>query len=68
MEFNTICQYRVGQLTYFLERLKETTDGDGSLLDKTMIVWGSPMADANIHNHRRCPLVLLGGSEAATAR
>lgn len=65
MEFNTICLYRVGQLTYFLERLKETTDGDGSLLDKTMIVWGSPMADANIHNHRRCPLVLLGGANGA---
>ena len=65
MEFNTICQYRVGQLAYFLERLKETTEGDASLLDKTMIVWGSPMADANIHNHRRCPLILLGGANGA---
>ena len=65
MEFNTICQYRVGQLPYFLERLKETTDGDASLLDKTMIIWGSPMADANIHNHRRCPLILLGGASGA---
>ena len=65
MEFNTICQYRVGQLAYFLERLKETTEGDASLLDKTMIVWGSPMADANVHNHRRCPLILLGGANGA---
>jgi hypothetical protein len=31
------------------------------LLDKTMIMYGSPMADANLHNHRRCPLILLGG-------
>ena len=60
MEFNTICQYRVGQLPYFVERLRDTTEGDASLLDKTAIVWGSPMADSNIHNHRRCPLVLLG--------
>jgi hypothetical protein len=35
-------------------------DGEASLLDKTLIIWGSPMADPNIHNHRRCPLVLFG--------
>ncbi|MGH9141984.1 MAG: DUF1552 domain-containing protein [Vicinamibacterales bacterium] len=60
MEFNKICKFRVGQLAYLLEKMKSTNDGDGSLLDKTLIIWGSPMADANIHNHRRCPLVLLG--------
>jgi hypothetical protein len=60
LEFNKICKYRVSQMAYFLERMKNTTDGDGSLLDKTLIVWGSPMADSNVHNHRRCPLVLLG--------
>jgi Protein of unknown function (DUF1552) len=60
MEFNKICKFRVGQLTYFLDRMKNTMDGDGSLLDKTLIIWGSPMADPNIHNHRRCPLVLFG--------
>ena len=62
LEFNKICQFRVGQLAYFLERLKSTMEGDASLLDKTMIIWGSPMADANTHNHRRCPLILLGGA------
>jgi hypothetical protein len=35
-------------------------DGDQNLLEKTVVMWGSPMADANVHNHRRCPLVLLG--------
>jgi hypothetical protein len=30
------------------------------MLDKTMIIYGSPMSDSNLHNHRRCPLVLLG--------
>ncbi len=60
MDFNTICQYRIGQLPYFLEQLKNTTEGGVSLLDKTAIIWGSPMADANIHNHRRAPLVMLG--------
>jgi hypothetical protein len=65
MEFNKICKFRVGQLAYFLDRMKNTTDGDGSLLDKTLIVWGSPMADPNIHNHRRCPLVLFGHANGA---
>jgi hypothetical protein len=60
IEFNQICQFRVGMLPYFLEKLKNTMEGDASLLNKTMIVWGSPMSDANIHNHRRCPLILLG--------
>ncbi len=60
LEFNKICQYRVSMLRYFLEKLKNTKEGNASLLDKTMIIWGSPMADANIHNHRRCPLILLG--------
>jgi hypothetical protein len=62
MEFNKICQYRVGQMDYFLERLQNTPDGDSSLLDQTMIVWGSPMGDANLHNHRRCPLMVFGGA------
>lgn len=62
LEFNRICRYRVGQLAYFLKRLQETTDGDGTLLDQSLIIWGSPMGDANLHNHRRCPLVLLGGA------
>jgi hypothetical protein len=60
LEYNQICQYRVGQVPYFLDKLKNSMEGGQSLLDKTMIVWGSPMADGNIHNHRRCPLFLLG--------
>jgi hypothetical protein len=60
MEFNKICKWRVSQLAYFLERMKTTMDGEASLLDKSLVIFGSPMADANIHNHRRCPLVLFG--------
>jgi hypothetical protein len=61
LEFNKICQYRVGQLAYFLKRLEETKDGESSLLDQSVVLWGSPMGDANLHNHRRCPLVVFGG-------
>lgn len=59
-EYNKICQYRVAQLAYFLDRLEQTQDGGRSLLDQCLIIFGSPMADGNLHNHRRCPLVLFG--------
>jgi len=62
LNFNTICQFRMSQLAYFLERLENTTDGEASLLDQSAILWGSPMGDANLHNHRRCPLVFMGGA------
>jgi len=52
-------------MAHLLEKLKTTTDGDASLLDKTMVIWGSPMADPNIHNHRRCPMSLFGHANGA---
>jgi hypothetical protein len=61
-EFYQINKYHVSMLPYLLDRLKATKDGDRALLDKTMVVYGSPMADGNIHNHRRCPLIVLGGA------
>lgn len=49
-------------LPYFLEKLSAIQEGDSHLLDKTMIIYGSPMADGNLHNHRRAPLIALGGA------
>lgn len=63
LEYNQICQYRVSMLPHFIEKLKTTMDGDKSLLEKSMVIWGSPMADANIHNHRRCPLFVVGHAQ-----
>jgi hypothetical protein len=60
LDFNLINRYHVSMLPYFLDRLKNTMEGDKDLLEKTMIIYGSPMADGNVHNHRRCPLLLLG--------
>ena len=60
LEFNKICQYRVGQLPYLIEKLQNTMEGDAPLIDKTVVMWGSPMADSNLHNHRRAPLFFLG--------
>ena len=61
-EFAQINRYHVSLLPYFLDRLQSVRDGDRSLLDRTMIIYGSPMGDPNIHNHKRCPLIVLGGA------
>jgi hypothetical protein len=66
-EFFLINKYHVAQLPYFLDKLKSVQEGDSNLLDKTLIVYGSPMGDSNLHNHRRCPLILLGGANGKLA-
>ncbi len=63
--FAKINEYHVSMVPYFLERLQAATEGDGNLLDKTMVVYGSAMADGNLHNHARCPLFLVGGANGA---
>lgn len=66
-EFFLINRHHVGMLPYFLEKLKNTQEADGNLLDASLIVYGSPMADGNLHNHRRCPLFLLGHANGQLA-
>ena len=58
-DFAKINRYHVSLLPYFLEKLKNTPDGDGNLLDNTLIIYGSPMGNSNVHNHN-CPLFLAG--------
>ncbi|MCY3700426.1 MAG: DUF1552 domain-containing protein [Gemmatimonadetes bacterium] len=62
-DFAQINRYHVGLVPYFLDRLKASMEGDTHLLDKTMIVYGSPMGDPNVHNHKRCPLFVVGGAQ-----
>jgi len=59
-QFGEINKYHVSLLPYFMEKLKNTMDGDTNLLEKTLIMYGSPMAIGNNHNHQNCPLLLLG--------
>ena len=59
-EFAEINKHHVSMLPYFLEKLQATMDGEANLLDKTLVLYGSPMAVGNTHNHRNCPLILLG--------
>src|SRR5438876_933304 len=67
VEFGQINRYHVSLLPYFLEKLQSIQDGDASLLDKSLVIYGSPMGDPNIHNHKRCPLILLGGANSQLA-
>ena len=59
-EFQRINTYHVAQLPYFLNKLKNTPDGERSLLDNTLVIYGSPMGNSNVHNHKRCPLIFAG--------
>jgi hypothetical protein len=54
--------YHVTMFAKFLERLRNTPDGDGSLLDHSMFLYGSGMANGNQHTHNPLPMVLVGGS------
>ncbi len=60
LDFAKINKYHVSLLPPFLERLKRMPDGEGSVLDNTLIAYGSPMGNPNVHNHKRCPLFLAG--------
>jgi hypothetical protein len=53
--------YHVEQLAYLINRLKNTPDGDGTLLDHSMILYGSSINDGNRHTHTDLPLALIGG-------
>ncbi len=61
-QFARINEYHVSMVPYFMEKLQAATEGGESLLDKTLIMYGSAMADSNLHNHARCPLFLAGGA------
>ena len=60
LDFQKINTYHVGLVPYLLGKLKNTPDGDGTLLDNTLVIYGSPMGDSNLHNHKRVPLFLAG--------
>ena len=52
--------YHATLFSYYLERLRETPDGDGSLLDQVMVLYGSGMSNSNLHNIQKLPIVLAG--------
>jgi hypothetical protein len=60
MSFAQINKYHVSLVPYFLEKLKTIQEGDSNLLERTLVMYGSPMGNSNTHNHKRCPLFLAG--------
>ena len=53
--------FHVSLFAYYLEKLKATPDGNGSLLDHSLILYGSGMGDPNVHNHVDLPIIVAGG-------
>ncbi|MDE0433715.1 MAG: DUF1552 domain-containing protein [Bryobacterales bacterium] len=56
-----INEYHVSLFGYLLEKLKTTPDGDGSLLDHSIYMYGSGMGDPNLHDHINLPILVTGG-------
>ena len=54
--------FHVSLFAYYLEKLKATPDGDGSLLDHSLVLYGSGMGNPNIHDHVNLPIVVAGGA------
>jgi hypothetical protein len=59
--------FHVTQLAYLLNKLKETREGDGNLLDRSMIVYGSGNSDGNRHNHDDLPVIVAGRANGTIA-
>jgi len=59
--------YHASMFAYYLEKLRSTADGDGSLLDHSLILYGSNMSSSNLHNHYPLPVVLAGGAAGRLA-
>jgi hypothetical protein len=53
--------YHMQMFAYFVEKLRATPDGDGTLLDHAAIVYGAGMSNGNVHSHENLPLLVVGG-------
>lgn len=60
-----INEYHIRQFAWLLEKMKAIPDGDGSLLDNSMIVYGAALADGNSHQHHNLPTILAGRGHGA---
>ncbi len=65
LNFAKLNAFHVGLLPHFLETLKNTIDGDSTVLENTVLIYGSPMGDSNLHNHKRVPFFIAGHAGGA---
>jgi hypothetical protein len=61
-KYAKLCTYQVVKFAEFVEKLKSTRDGDGTLLDHSLLYWGSGMSNGNAHDRSNPPAVLIGGA------
>ncbi len=66
-DFAKLNTYHVDTLAYYLDKLQSSQDGDGTLLDSTVVLYGSGMSDGNTHNNYSVPVVVVGGRENGLA-
>jgi len=62
-DFSKLNTYHVDTLAYFLKKLQAIPDGDGTLLDHAVVLYGSGMSDGNVHNNYNVPVVVVGGRD-----
>jgi hypothetical protein len=62
LEFAKLNRYHVQTLAYFIDKLRKTPDGDGTLLDHSLTLYGTNMGNSNQHLHYDVPHVLIGGA------
>ena len=62
LKISKINQFHVSLFSEFLQRMKATPDGDGSLLDHSVILYGSGMGNPSLHDHENLPILVAGGA------
>jgi hypothetical protein len=62
-QYEKINRWHVEQYGYMLDRMKEIKEGDGNLLERSMVAFGSPIRDGNAHDPKNVPIVIAGGSK-----
>jgi hypothetical protein len=60
--------FHTKMLAYYLDKLRSTPDGDGSLLDHSMLLYGGALSDANLHLYTNLPLLLVAGTLTSPRR
>jgi len=64
-QLTRIQTFHVGLWSYWLEKLRATPDGDGNLLDHSLLLYGGAMSNSNVHNHAPLPILVAGGANGA---
>jgi Protein of unknown function (DUF1552) len=61
-KYTKLCTWHVELFAYLVEKMRNTPDGDGTLLDHSLLMIGGGMSDGNIHSHMDVPIALVGGA------